>query len=869
MKKIYKLLFLIAALTGLFQQKASAQNSGLTFQYSTKCLTLTAWADGKQAFDSGAVVKFTVNGTIISGKQITYTASTSGTYQVCMKVINTAKKWDTSICKSITLKSCDSTICNLKPSFTWKNDCLKVRFIATSNQTGTTFTWTFGNGKFSSGSEVTHHFVKTGVYKVCVLATWKDPKTGTICKETICKEVKIQCGNPCNIQGGFSFKQSGGGMIKFSGFSNTGYHYEWNFGDGSTGKGKDAVHQYKKPGIYKVCVKITDKTKKCSVTICKTIEIKDPCNIRGEFTWRTTSTGEIQFMAASTNGAYYVWSFGDGTSATGKDPKHKYTAPGTYTVCLTIYSINKKCKITICKSITIPGKKCNWAAQKAGWGYGINCPKLTLEANNLNNPCIRYYWKVAPAGTNQYTNYHGRVQYLSNLANGTYNVCLVLYDTCNNCDTMICKSVTINCNNNSKCDWSKAGITYSLNCKTLTLEGNNLNNPCVKYEWQIAGVSFKGRTNTVTFSQNGSYTVCLKMIDTCNRCDTSICKTIAVNCSENKPCDWSKSTISYGKNCNKFIFEGPDFNDTACYSYAWSIDGNYKYDRVIDYAFSKNGTYTVCLKIKNNCKGCDTVICKTVVVDCFKTCSWNAAGFAYSVNCKKVTLEASNLNNGCIKYSFTNLNGVSYGSGRVVDYTFSQNGTYTVCLKLKDTCNNCDTTICKTIKIDCNPCSASAKFRVDSVSSSGKLYVTNLSTGGKYYKWSFDDSTYSYDKTPTKSYKYSGGYNVCLTVWDSLKTCSTTYCVSIKVLKTRSSGVQEKTSMPVRVYPNPASESITVDVEADATLTVTGLNGNIILNTGIAGGSTTIPTSQWAEGLYLVRITGAEASKTVRIVIAR
>ena len=50
----------------------------------------------------------------------------------------------------------------------------------------------------------------------------------------------------------------------------------------------------------------------------------------------------------------YWWSFGDGSSAAGKEVKHTYNAGGTYEVCLTIKT-KLGCEARICKAIRIPG----------------------------------------------------------------------------------------------------------------------------------------------------------------------------------------------------------------------------------------------------------------------------------------------------------------------------------------------------------------------------------------------------------------------------------------------------------------------------------------------------------------------------------
>ena len=98
-----------------------------------------------------------------------------------------------------------------------------------------------------------------GVYKVCVTATWKD-STGKVCTATFCKEVKISCGKPCDLKGEFGFTNTGG-KFRFKASSNSGYSYEWSFGDGSfyatTENGAPypngtIQHTYTRPGTYQI-----------------------------------------------------------------------------------------------------------------------------------------------------------------------------------------------------------------------------------------------------------------------------------------------------------------------------------------------------------------------------------------------------------------------------------------------------------------------------------------------------------------------------------------------------------------------------------------------------------------------------------------
>lgn len=790
------LLILLALLgTGM---KSEAQTRKPNWEFSTQCLKMTAWPVNISP-DSCIKVYWQVNGVASSSWQLSHTFTKPGTYQVCMKVLNSCRKWDTTICKSVKVDTCPTNPCDkFKPDFSWKADCRKVRFVATSgmnSNTGVTWKWTFGNGATASTGDPTYTYVKDGVYKVCLVASWTVPGTNTVCRKEICKEIKIQCSNPCNIKGDFKFSVGNNGQVKFWASSNNGFSYSWNFGDGNKGFGASPSHWYKKPGRYNVCVRICDKTERCCTTICKVVIIEEPCRLQGSFTWKNLGNNSFKFYAFSSGntGATYFWNFGDGSTGTGKDPQHTYSKPGVYNVCVTIISANRRCKIQICRRLVIEApRRCDWS--KAGFGISstTRCAVVNVEAFNLSDPCIQYQWTVNGTPVDSAG---GRLKTISFPKNGVYKVCLKLINTCRKCDTVICKEVKVSCFA-EKCNWKARGadFAWSVKCPNLILEANNLNNGCIRYQFTVMNSSgsplatFNGRTQNIGFSKNGDYYVCMKLTDTCNQCDTTICKKITINCQS--PCNWKAA----------------------------------------------------------------------------------GAGFAFKVDCRKVSVTANSMNNSCLKYKWTS-GGQTFSTGSTGTISFNATGTYTVCLTLVDTCKSCDTTICQSIKIDCNPCQATAKFRIDSVSRKGVVYVTNQSTGAFTYSWNWGDSTYSRDKSPgSHAYKYSGSKKICLTVWDSLGKCSTTFCLTTQVVVGRSNGSQQRTvpTGSISVFPNPGKDRVNVTWDGNMNrMQIINLNGAVIMETSVSGGQTTIDAGMLKEGVYLIRLSGEQGFATARMLIGR
>ena len=93
---------------------------------------------------------------------------------------------------------------------------------------------------------------------------------------------------------------------------------------------------------------------------------KNVCDCSGSpvfASFTSTGTGTVSFTyTGSTIYDSLVWHFGDGTTSTGPDPVHTYTAPGIYTVCIYLYSTClplDKPYLVACNTIDIPNGVAN------------------------------------------------------------------------------------------------------------------------------------------------------------------------------------------------------------------------------------------------------------------------------------------------------------------------------------------------------------------------------------------------------------------------------------------------------------------------------------------------------------------------------
>ncbi len=121
--------------------------------------------------------------------------------------------------------------------------------------------------------------------------------------------------------------------------------YRWNFGDDSYSKHTNPIHYFKKPGVYKVSLRITDGGQKYSEVSKELTVSAKPKKHKPQASFSTRKkvyvNGEsIDFINLSTSEKSKVtafqWNFGDGGKAKLSNPKYSYSKSGTYKVQLEI-----------------------------------------------------------------------------------------------------------------------------------------------------------------------------------------------------------------------------------------------------------------------------------------------------------------------------------------------------------------------------------------------------------------------------------------------------------------------------------------------------------------------------------------------------
>jgi hypothetical protein len=146
-------------------------------------------------------------------------------------------------------------------------------------------------------------------------------------------------------------------------------------------------------------------------------------------------------------------------------------------------------------------------------------------------------------------------------------------------------------------------------------------------------------------------------------------------------------------------------------------------------------------------------------------------------------------------------------------------------------------------------------------------FFQDASMGADKRQWDFGDGNYSELVNPTHTYNSTGEYEVCLVTWN--KYGSDTSCQYLSVITTK---IPDKTPVSFSIYPNPASDMITISstLKEQADLTIFDLSGRILMNSLAdfsSGENTKINVSELPQGIYFARITSGRITETRKIII--
>ncbi|MGQ3012384.1 MAG: PKD domain-containing protein [Flavobacteriales bacterium] len=221
----------------------------------------------------------------------THAYSSYGKYEVCLTV--QAMGRTDHYCDTVTVANmCD-------PAFTISDlNAPDYSFIlASSDTTGLTFHWDFGDGNSSTSANPAHTYSTPGTYQVQLTVS------GNGCTDSLSQTIEY---NPASAACGAFFQWYEGNtpnalIIADSSWGSGPLSYAWDFGDGSSSTVQYPTHTYTGSGPYTLCLTISDSV--CTATYCDTLLSSG----NGGFTVEVISEGELGLHAQAADFSLHLY----------------------------------------------------------------------------------------------------------------------------------------------------------------------------------------------------------------------------------------------------------------------------------------------------------------------------------------------------------------------------------------------------------------------------------------------------------------------------------------------------------------------------------------------------------------------------------
>jgi PKD repeat protein len=244
--------------------------------------------------------------------------------------------------------------------------------------------------------------------------------------------------------------------------------------------------------------------------------------------------------------------------------------------------------------------------------------------------------------------------------------------------------------------------------------------------------------------------------------------------------------------------------------------------------------------------------------------------FSIENNCSGKEINIANLSDapqGEIKYNWDFGNG-NTSTERVPKpvYNIASSRTFNVTLKAQ-VLGGCLDSLVKTVTIFELP---KCDFTITDIYKNGhRAYsftpgVTNYS----FYRWTFGDGGNSNQASTEYQYTYDGPFTVTLTARNSAG-CE---CQSTRLHNVLNLSVQDVAAAGIRVYPNPASGLLNIDLPtAGSRMSVSLLDatGRLVMSEQLQAAANKLRVDKLPAGLYQVIVTVDGVSTTTRVVVGR
>jgi gliding motility-associated-like protein len=635
-----------------------------------------------------------------------------------------------------------------------------ISFTNASTPVPVSTTWDFGDATTANTINTTHSYAATGNYIVRMYNTYAN------CMDSSIQSITINPRPIADFDAPDTTKCEPDLTVNFQDLSTGGVTaWQWDFGDGSVVSTlQNPSHTYTTYGSFTVRLIVTngfgctDTISKPNFVIIRRASIQIPqLPDRGCVPYTINFNPTINTVDVVTS---YLWDFGDGGTATIRNPIYTYNTQGTYTVKLFI-TTSGGCtdSIVMTQAVRVGNKPV------VDFSIVPNpvCGKQPVQFNDLTNVADEWFWNFGDGGTSNIQNP------IHNYADtGLFTIRLIA--TNNGCpDTL------------ERIDYMRVEPPIALfniipNCSDrllFTFTDRSLADPAktpLTWEWDFGD----GNTSTLqnpthTYAALGFYPV--RLIVTNGTCKDTVTNT--ARAIDENPTFVADVTVA----CKRATinFTSTVTNPANIVNYEWDFGdggGGNTTQTTATYTYITSGTYTVRL-ITTDLNGCrDTSIRSNYIringplANYTPGNTGGCTGLTPTFTDNSTTDGVNALTNWTWNWGDASTN--SYATVQTpFTHQFNTTGTFSVQLIVTDAAGCRDSITLPNVITTTDPVPNFISADTLTCPNANVAFTNTSSPAGMNAFWDFGNGNTSTTYSPTTTYALTGQYNVKLVVTDS------------------------------------------------------------------------------------------------------
>ncbi|MEM6264925.1 MAG: PKD domain-containing protein, partial [Bacteroidota bacterium] len=309
----------------------------------------------------------------------------------------------------------------------------------------------------------------------------------------------------------------------------------------------------------------------------------------------------------------------------------------------------------------------------------------------------------------------------------------------------------------------------------LTYRFDPLISTYTSYSWDFGdGNTSNALRPSHVYSSAGTYTARLIVADIGSGCRDTSQQVITVSAPGPQVCDADfLSTVSLSNGL--MSFQGIHIQP-GNFAYSWDFgDGNTATTPVVNHFYAAIDTYDVCLYITDNTSACNDSFCTIILPPKNAPCS----AFFFETQDPQDSLTFFFLPDSNFQSYQWDFGDGTTSSNVFASHTYASGGSYNVCLIVSDV--GCSDTFCTTVNaaVNTRPCDASFTTRISPFLPLEVQFNASFPQGNM--SWDFGDGNTATGANPYHIYAAPDTYQVCLTITDPGRNCTTTTCQQVIV----------------------------------------------------------------------------------------